>query len=99
MNDLHDGTYPGLCAGCERLIDGREWFWFADGGSVFLTFCQDCGEPDGFDKVTRAVAVELTDDETDETFDRAIELPAAWFGEDEKPPLDTFGSHTSVRHP
>ena len=79
MNDLADGVYPGECSECRRRIGGVEWFWFVDAGSAFFTFCRDCGAPDDFDDVTRATAIELTDDRSGEKFARAVEVPASWF--------------------
>ena len=81
LTDIADGVYPGRCSekDCRREIDGKEWFWFVDAGGAKLSFCQNCGAPDGeWEYVTRATAVELVDDRTGEAFDRAIDINSFW---------------------
>jgi len=80
MNEIIDGKhYPGQCSNCGREIDGSGWFYIANGGSVWLTFCQDHKpEPGCFDSVTEATSVELTDDKTGQQFQRVIDI-SEWF--------------------
>lgn len=79
---LTDLGVLGDCAECKTEIDGGTWFWYADGGSVHLTFCQD-HRPDGFQSVSRATAIRLVDDRDGTEFVRLVQVPADWFGESE----------------
>lgn len=80
MEELQDLGVLDTCANCSGEMDGGTWFWYADAGSVHLTFHQDCcPDHQNFKRVERATAVRLTDDRTGERFVRLLAIPDDWF--------------------
>ena len=82
MNELTDLGPLGTCAECGDTPEPHAWVWYADGGSVHLTFCQDhLPQRDNFERVARAIPVRLTDHRDGHTFHRLIEAPGEWFSD------------------
>jgi len=79
MDELTDVGPMKTCSGCGVGYGAGEWFWFADGGSVHLSFCQECDPgPENWKRYKRATAVNLVDDKTGEEFSRVVALPERW---------------------